>query len=158
MEYLSSTVLFSVFGVIVCLRGLIFGIVRTVASLILAHLDGRPVRLDIPIPGFPIDLVNVTDLNQIAMLNHHPGIGRVHSFETDKLPPWVQFFFKTTRFLSLVDGSWFLPFENNTSKSGYAARRQIIVDALSKSPHTQDDVKKASPCLIMHYVATILRL
>ena len=44
---------------------LALGVWRTLLSLVGAAVSGRPARIDLPIPGFPIDLVIVSKPEQI---------------------------------------------------------------------------------------------
>lgn len=118
--------------------GLLLGVTRTLASVILSFIDGRPMRFDLPIPGFPLDVVLVTKEEHIKVLNK--ANARLSAVPYDSLQPLFRMFFRTSRFHSELDGSWFVAFTQD--KDDALARRTIIANALDKEPHTWDDVLK----------------
>lgn len=125
------------------LSGLILGVVRTLLSVILSRFDGRPMRIDLSIPGFPIDFVLVSKEQHFKQLLSVTD--RLDVVPYDALPPLFGAFFRTSRFRSELDQSWFVAFTQNKDAAG--ARRDVIARALDKSPHTREDVLKA--CLVV---------
>eukprot|EP00884_Botryococcus_braunii_P007945 jgi/Botrbrau1/17151/Bobra.0157s0045.1 len=144
MELTSSMQLLIVVFFIFLFRALVIGIARTIVSVILGLLRGTPIRVDLPIPFFPVDIVLVNKPEHISAIASSPPtiVGRLHSCDTEKLPPWAKIFFGSSRFFSRLDGTWFIPFENETKETRYASRLQLMTDALSARPHTKADLQK----------------
>lgn len=120
------------------LSRLLLGVTRTVLSVILHFIDKRPIRVDLPIPGFPVDIVLVSDEQHMHILNKDNA--RLSAVPYDSLQPLFGKFFVTSRFHSDLDDTWFVAFTQD--KEDAMARRKIIETALDKDPHTWDDVLK----------------
>lgn len=133
------------------LSGLMMGIARTLLSVVLSKLDGRPVRIDLPVPGFPIDIVLVSKeahFKELLSVTH-----RLDAVPYAALPPLFGKFFRTSRFRSELDQGWFIAFTQDKNASN--ARREVIVAALDKDPHTRDDVLKVHPLGVLYACVSI---
>lgn len=124
----------------------IWSVVLTISSVILSRWDHRPIRVDLRIPKFPIDIVMVTKADQIKAINGSADVSRVSgSGPFASLPPWVQKYFPSTRFLNLEDTTWFLPLDPVSDVSNYHGRRKFYDDSLTNEPHTTKDIIAVIP-------------
>eukprot|EP00884_Botryococcus_braunii_P007946 jgi/Botrbrau1/17152/Bobra.0157s0046.1 len=126
--------------IILLFRELIWSVLRTITSVILNRFDARPVRIDLRIPRFPIDMVFVTKADHIKEINRSPDVTRLSAFGFPKLPPWAQKYFPSTRFLTRKDYSWFLPLDPESILEHYPRRRKFYEDSFNKAPHTKEDI------------------
>jgi hypothetical protein len=55
------------YNVIAALGLLLLGIYRTLTGLPISLFGHKPIRIDIPFPGFPVDVVLVSDPDQIQV-------------------------------------------------------------------------------------------
>ncbi|BBN09873.1 hypothetical protein MPTK1_4g23420 [Marchantia polymorpha subsp. ruderalis] len=126
-------------GVIISLP---IGIARTVVGALQKFVlrQNKPLRIDIPLPFIPIDVVLVTDAAQIMTLTNHPDVDHLHALPTDKLPFWSTWFFSGTRFHNKSHDKWFLAFEPQSEAAQYSERRKVFEDKLS-SGFAGEDVK-----------------
>ncbi|KAK9827964.1 hypothetical protein WJX81_002557 [Elliptochloris bilobata] len=104
-------------------------------------IGDRPIRINLPIPGFPIDIVSVSEAEHIQVLKGIAACGRIHEVPSKDLPKWVQLYFSATRFWDKENDRWFVPFEGENDL--YAARRGTIVSLLEKG-YDNDDVTKVA--------------
>jgi hypothetical protein len=101
-----------------------------------------PRRLRIP---FLIDLVLISDPDQIRQVEDSGDVDRLHSYETARLPWWVRKYFRATRFHDDATDSWFLPFESATNPS-YAPRRAYFCEKIAAG-YTAADVQRIANLL-----------
>lgn len=142
------------------------GIMRTVIAVVNKFvLKGKsPLRIDLPFPFVPIDIVFVSDVEQIESINHAAQlVDHLHRVDTKQLPRWVQWYFSATHFHNEKRDKWFLAFESPLSCPSYAERRAMH-DAWLAPEFTSDDVKSVASLLranadkdaIAHAVAQIV--
>ena len=126
------------------LLSLPFGIVRTLISVIktLVLKQKEPLRIDLPLPFIPLDIVFVSDAQQILTVNSDPSLDHLHKIDTKNLPRWCQWYFAGTHFHNGPRDKWFLAFETETCPS-YAQRRATH-DKLLASEYTDADVKQVA--------------
>ena len=101
-----------------------------------------PKRIRIP---FLIDLVVVSDPDQIKKMSGSDALDRLHALPTSSLPWWVRFFFGSTKFHDKKRDIWFCPFESK-SDTTYEPRRKYLVDQVNKG-YTQEDVETIADLL-----------
>jgi hypothetical protein len=81
-----------------------------------------PRRIQIP---FLIDLVFVSDPDQIKKIEASGAVDRLHFYETQDLPFWLRFFFKATKFHDPQRDLWFCPFEATANPTYYPRRAYL---------------------------------
>lgn len=101
-----------------------------------------PLRIKIP---FLVDLVVVSDPEQIRKIEATGDVDRLHVFDSASLPWWVRFFFRATKFHDDKRDLWFAPFESasNPTYPGRLAYLREKVDA----GYTPEDVRKIADLL-----------
>lgn len=143
MVAVTTITLLVVLVVLFTLRALLLGTARTVASVILHFFDQRPIRIDLPIPFFPVDVVLIKDPDQIRYITSVAD--RLDGVAFKHLQPWARTFFSTTRFHSGLDNSWFVPFVTDVKAA--RRRRHVIENALADKRHTLHDIQKVRKAL-----------
>jgi hypothetical protein len=78
----------------------------------------------IRIPGL-IDLITVSNLDQIKQIETSGEVDRLHAHSTVSLPGWVKFYFKATQFHDADRDLWFCPFESKSNPT-YQPRRAYL--------------------------------
>jgi hypothetical protein len=102
-----------------------------------------PLRIKIP---FLVDLVIVSDPDQIRRIEATGDVDRLHVFESASLPWWVRYFFRATKFHDDKRDLWFCPFES-ASNPTYPGRRAYLEQKVEEG-YTPDDVKTIADLLI----------
>jgi len=102
----------------------------------------KPSRLTIP---FVIDLVTVSDPEQIKHIETSGDVDRLHAYPTKDLPLWVQFYFQATKFHDKERDLWFCPFEP-TFEPTYPQRRAYLEEK-SAEGYSQTDVQRIADLL-----------
>ncbi|KAL3695374.1 hypothetical protein R1sor_009450 [Riccia sorocarpa] len=117
-------------GVIISLP---VGITRTLISVVQKFVlrQNKPLRIDLPLPFIPIDVVFVSDASQIVSISTNTDVDRLHGQPTEKLPRWIRWYFSGTRFHNASHDKWFLAFEPQSESIQYQERLQVIKDRLS---------------------------
>lgn len=125
---------------------LIWSVFRTTSSVILSLVwDHRPIRIDLRIPSFPIDVVFVSKPDHIKAINGSAYVTRLGGSPLPSLPPWIQYFFPTTGLLNVADETWSLPVDPKGVVSNYNQRLKFYKDSLDNAPHTREDVLTVIP-------------
>jgi hypothetical protein len=93
-----------------------------------------PLRIRIP---WLLDLVVVSDPEQIKRIETSGDVDRLHAYETAALPWWVRFFFSATKFHDDERDLWFCPFES-ASNATYVPRRTFLEGQVSTGYSTAD--------------------
>ncbi|MGK7929092.1 MAG: hypothetical protein AB4290_28295 [Spirulina sp.] len=102
----------------------------------------KPRRFNIP---FLLDLVIVSDPEQIKKIETSGAVDRVHAYETTDLPWWVKLYFKSTKFHDDKRDLWFLPFEK-VSNSTYQKRRDYLHEQVATG-YSKEDIKNIAELL-----------
>lgn len=102
----------------------------------------NPLRITIP---FLLDIIIVSDPEQIKKIETSGDVDRLHKYETASLPWWVGFYFKATRFHDDKRDLWFLAFES-TSNPSYHPRRAYLEEKVGIG-YGEEDVKKIAELL-----------
>lgn len=97
----------------------------------------HPLRIWIP---YVLDVIVVSDPDQIRRIEASGDVDRLHRYETAVLPWWVRLFFAATKFHDAERDLWFLPFEPTTDPT-YAPRRAYLQREVAKG-YTQEDVAR----------------
>ena len=110
-------------------------------------LDGldsvfKPLRISIP---FLVDIIFVSDPDRIKKIESSSAVDRLHYYETQLLPWWVQLYFPATRFYDRQDDLWFSPFESSFN-STYLPRRKYLEEKIATG-YSQEDVQKIAHLL-----------
>jgi hypothetical protein len=102
----------------------------------------RPLRIKVPLL---VDLVVVSDPDQIRQIEATGDVDRLHAYDTASLPWWVRFFFRATKFHDDKRDLWFAPFESasNPTYPGRLAYLREKVDA----GYTPEDVRTIADLL-----------
>ncbi|KAL2632287.1 hypothetical protein R1flu_016973 [Riccia fluitans] len=118
-------------GVIISLP---VGIIRTLVSVVQKFVlrQNKPLRIDLPLPFIPIDVVLVSDASQIVSISTNADVDRLHGQRTENLPRWIRWYFSGTRFHNKSHDKWFLAFEPNSESVQYQERLQLLKDKLSQ--------------------------
>ncbi|KAL3695379.1 hypothetical protein R1sor_009455 [Riccia sorocarpa] len=118
-------------GVIISLP---VGITRTLVSVVQKFIlrQNKPLRIDLPLPFIPIDVVLVSDASQIVSINTNADVDRLHAQPTEKLPRYVRWILSATQFHIASKDEWSLPLEPDSESVQYQERLQAIKDRLSK--------------------------
>jgi hypothetical protein len=126
-----------------------FGIVRTIIAVLKKFvLKGKqPLRIDLPFPFIPLDIVFVSDVEQIRAIQHAPDVAdHLHRVDTKQLPKWTQLYFGATHFHNGPRDKWFLAFESTATCPAYAERKAMHEKWLAPE-FTDDDVKNVANLL-----------
>lgn len=126
------------------LLALPLGIFRTIMSILqklLLH-STRPLRIDLPLPFVPIDIVFVSEPNQVKAINQSPNVHHLHSIPTKDMPKWCQLFFSATNFHNFKRDKWFLAFESDSDPT-YVTRRAMH-DNRARQGFTHEDVHRVA--------------
>jgi hypothetical protein len=102
-----------------------------------------PIRIWIP---FLMDLVLVSDPDQIRAIDESGDVDRLHTYQTADLPWWVRTFFSATKFHDDQRDLWFCPFEP-ASNPTYPGRRAYLEQKVAEG-YTSDDVQKMADLLM----------
>ena len=102
----------------------------------------NPLRIKIP---FLLDIIIVSDPEQIKKIEASGDVDRLHAYETASLPWWVKFYFRATKFHDNERDLWFCPFES-TSNPSYQPRRAYLEERVATS-YSEDDVKRIAQLL-----------
>ncbi|GAP94259.1 hypothetical protein [Leptolyngbya sp. NIES-2104] len=105
-------------------------------------LQFKPLRVNIPAL---IDIVMISDPEQIKNIEASGDVDRLHAYETKDLPWWVRFFFKASKFHDVDRDLWFCPFES-TSNPTYSPRRAYL-EAKSAEGYSQEDIQQIAELL-----------
>ncbi|KAL3695390.1 hypothetical protein R1sor_009466 [Riccia sorocarpa] len=118
-------------GVIISLP---VGITRTLVSVVQKFILGqnKPLRIDLPLPFIPIDVVLVSDATQIVSINTNADVDRLHAQPTEKLPRFARWYFSATQFHIASKDKWFLALEPESESVQYQQRLQALKDRLSE--------------------------
>jgi hypothetical protein len=106
------------------------------------------VRNRIPVPIHPlriripsiVDVIVISDLEQIKRIEASGDVDRLHHFATAALPWWVRLYFRATKFHDDVRDLWFVPFESAADHS-YKPRRAYLREKVDAG-YSQDDVQR----------------
>ena len=102
----------------------------------------KPVRINIP---FLIDVILVSEPEQIKKIETSGDVDRLHAYETKSLPWWVKFYFRATKFHDDERDLWFCPLES-ASNPTYRPRRAYLEEKVAEN-YSQEDVKKIAELL-----------
>ncbi|KAL2632267.1 hypothetical protein R1flu_016953 [Riccia fluitans] len=118
-------------GVIISLP---LGITRTLVNIVQKFVlkQNKPLRIDLPLPFIPIDVVLVSDASQIVSISTNVDVDRLHGQPTEKLPRWVRWYFSATRFHNKSHDKWFLAFEPQSESAQYKERLKLLKDKLNE--------------------------
>jgi hypothetical protein len=97
-----------------------------VANIIKSLL--RPFRFKIP---FLVDIVFISDPEQIRKIEASGAVDRLHAYGTKALPFWIKTFFSATRFCDYERDLWFLSLESD-HKPEIAKRRASLKTEIDK--------------------------
>lgn len=120
-----------------------FGIVRTIIAVLKKFvLKGKqPLRIDLPFPFIPLDIVFVSGVEQIRAIQHAPDVAyHLHRVDPKQLPKWTQLYFGATHFHNRPRDKWFLAFESTATCPGYAEQKAMHEKWLAPEC-TDDDAK-----------------
>jgi hypothetical protein len=101
-----------------------------------------PLRIRIP---FLIDLVLVSDPDQIRKIDESGDVDRLHTYKTADLPWWVRTFFRATKFHDDTRDLWFTPFEA-AANPAYPGRRAYLEQKVAEG-YTPEDVRTIADLL-----------
>lgn len=101
-----------------------------------------PLRIKVP---FLVDLVIVSDPDQIREIEATGDVDRLHAFDTAALPWWVRFFFRATKFHDDKRDLWFAPFESASNPS-YPERLAYLREKV-EAGYSPEDVRKIADLL-----------
>ncbi|MEL7355775.1 MAG: hypothetical protein AAFN40_04340 [Cyanobacteria bacterium J06560_6] len=102
----------------------------------------KPRRITLP---FLLDVVIVSDPEQIRQIEKSGDVDRLHAYPTKDLPWWVQFYFRSTKFYDSERDLWFCPFEP-TFEPSYPARRAYL-EAKTAEGYSPEDVRRIAHLL-----------
>lgn len=94
----------------------------------------NPLRITIP---FLIDIIIVSDPNQIKQIESSGEVDRLHFDETKSLPWWIQLYFPSTKFYDKERDLWFCPFESSSNPT-YLPRRTYLEEKTATGYSTED--------------------
>lgn len=104
--------------------------------------SSKPRRIKIP---FLLDIIIVSEPEQIRKIETSGDVERLHSYETSSLPWWVKFYFSATKFHDAERDLWFCPFESKFNPT-YQARRNYLQEQVDRG-YSEQDVKKIASLL-----------
>src|SRR5262245_51215967 len=102
----------------------------------------NPLR--IIIPGF-MDVVVVSDPEQIKQIEASGDVDRLNVNGTARLPWWVRFFFRATKFHDDERELWFCPFESANNPT-YRPRRAYLEQKVAEG-YSREDVSRIADLL-----------
>ena len=102
----------------------------------------KPRRITVP---FLLDVVIVSEADQIKQIETSGDVDRLHAYATDDLPKWVQLYFRSTKFHDAERDLWFCPFEASFDPS-YPSRRAYLEEK-SAEGYSQADVDRIAHLL-----------
>lgn len=102
----------------------------------------NPLRITIP---FVLDLIFVDDPDQIRQIEDSGEVDRLHYYETQSLPWWIQLYFPSTKFYDRDRNLWFLPFESGSNPT-YLPRRAYLEEKVAIG-YSQEDVHRIAQLL-----------
>ena len=102
----------------------------------------NPFRVKIP---FLLDIIIISDSEQIKKIETSGNVDRLHAYDTASLPWWARIYFGATRFHDSKRDLWFCALES-TSNSSYQPRRVYLEEKVAKS-YRETDVKKIAELL-----------
>ena len=102
----------------------------------------KPRRIRIP---FLLDIIIVSDPEQIKKIETSGDVDRLHVYDTESLPWWVKFYFRSTKFHDEQRDLWFCPFES-TSNPTYIPRRTYLEEKVATG-YSQEDIKRIAQLL-----------
>ncbi|RQH23107.1 hypothetical protein [Okeania hirsuta] len=102
----------------------------------------NPFRVKIP---FLLDIIIVSDSEQIKKIETSGDVDRLHTYDTASLPWWAKIYFRATKFHDQERDLWFCPFES-TSNPTYQQRRAYLEEKVAKS-YSEADVKRIAELL-----------
>ena len=101
------------------------------------HLFNQSNKLTrIKIPGL-IDLITVSNPDQIKQIETSGEVDRLHAYPTASLPGWVKFYFKATKFHDVDRDLWFCPFESKSNPT-YQPRRAYLEEKVAIGYRPED--------------------
>ena len=126
------------------LLALLLGFFRTIMSILQKFVlhSTKPLRIDLPLPFVPLDIVFVSEPDQIKAINQSPNVHHLHSIPTKDMPQWCQWFFSATNFHNFKRDKWFLAFEP-VSNPDYVTRRAMH-DNINRQGFTHEDVQRVA--------------
>lgn len=92
-----------------------------------------------------LDLVIVSDPEQIKKIDTSGDVDRLHAYETATLPWWVKIYFKATKFHDDERDLWFCPFES-ASNPTYHPRLTYLKERTAIG-YSEDEVKRIAELL-----------
>ena len=113
--------------------------------------EQKPSRIKIP---FLLDIVTVSDPEQIRQIETSGDVDRLHAYPTKELPWWVQFYFRSTKFHDHNRDLWFCPFEP-TCEPTYPERRAYLEEKAAEG-YSQADVQRIAQLLTTHATDDVL--
>jgi hypothetical protein len=102
-----------------------------------------PLRIKIP---WLLDMVVVSDPEQIKKIEASGDVDRLHVNGTAALPWWIRFFFRATKFYDDERDQWFCPFES-ASDPTYKPRRAYLEGKVA-SGYSQEDIHQIADLLL----------
>lgn len=102
----------------------------------------NPFRVKIP---FLLDIIIVSDSEQIKKIETSGDVDRLHTYDTASLPWWAKIYFRATKFHDQERDLWFCPFES-TSNPTYQPRRAYLEEKVATS-YSKADVKRIAELL-----------
>lgn len=102
----------------------------------------HPLRIRIP---FVLDLLLVSDAEQIKRIEASGDVDRLHRYDTRALPRWLTLYLTATRFYDGVRDLWFLALES-VSHPAYEKRRSYLETRVATG-YTDQDVKRIADLL-----------
>jgi len=94
----------------------------------------RPLRIKIP---FLVDIVYISDPEQIKKIEASGAVDRLHTYGTKSLPFWIKTFLSATRFCDYERDLWFLSLESDHSPE-IAERRKRLETEIAKGYSPSD--------------------
>ncbi|MGD1899864.1 MAG: hypothetical protein ACFB16_23315 [Phormidesmis sp.] len=104
--------------------------------------ESPPSRVKVP---FLLDLVTVSNPDQIRQIEASGDVDRLHAYPTKDLPLWVRLYFRSTKFYDQARDLWFCPFEP-TFEPSYVARRTYLEEKTAEG-YSQSDVQRVAHLL-----------
>ncbi len=105
-------------------------------------ISSNPLRIKIP---FVLDVVMVSEPEQIKQIEASGDVDRLHVYDTKSLPWWVKSYFRATKFHDAARDLWFCPFESSSNPT-YQPRLNYLKSKL-ESGYTEADVKTIAQLL-----------
>lgn len=102
----------------------------------------QPLRITIPLV---LDIIFVDDPDRIKQIENSGDVDRLHYYETQSLPWWVQLYFPSTKFYDRDRDLWFCPFESSSNPT-YLPRRAYLEEKVATG-YTPDDVRRIAQLL-----------